>query len=404
MPVPARRFALRVLVFFAPLLIFIGLLEAALWKTGETIPVAQIVKWQNQNREMGRPTLWLRADLDENVGLYKMLTYEARRPKIIALGSSRVLKFRGEMLGREGKDFFNCGRTIRRIEDLETFVNSLTPETTPRVIFLGVDHWWLNPNHPKDSFPDEDATLDWRAHLTLWRDLSQQRKLRGDLRRALRLRRAGVLGIHARVTGGGFRDDGSLASDDNQPRTWADWKINDKWKRKLLSGAPMSEFASGISPQRLQRLRACLQKLQAKNVLVLVFAPPQISGAVKLLSAMPQHRELWREYLQALPALCRELNIPYCDASIPQKFGLNDTAMYDGIHAEETLHLYILREWLKDARVREALPDASRVVETAIKSKRTGLWFPDYGAANDASSTPAKIQPGGQPSVRPPRT
>lgn len=407
MPPPARRFALRVLAFFTPLLILVGLMEAAFWRTGETVPITQIVAWQTEHWPQGSPRLWQRAVLEENHDLYKKEMFKQRRPRIVALGSSRVLKFRDAMLGRDGKDFLNCGRMVVDIDTLEAFVDSLEPNTTPNVVFLGVDHLWLNSNYRRKEIGlPEDATYDWRAHLTLWRSLSTpsfRNGFRSRLRRALKTPRLDAqgretLGINARLTSIGFRPDGSKPSDKTQPATPAEWKIDErKWLEKVRQGTDNNVFTTGISQSLLQRLRVAVKKMQDKKVLVLIFAPPQISRAVALYETMPQQRGFWREHITALTALCREFNIPYCDASTPQKLGLTDAAMSDGVHAEETLHLYVLRAWLKDARVRKALPDASRVVEAAIKSPRTGLWFPDLSAA-------WSTQPGGQSNALPPKT
>jgi hypothetical protein len=98
------------------------------------------------------------------------------------------------------------------------------------------------------------------------------------------------------------------------------------------------------------------------------------------MDEMPEHHRFWVEYRTLLRQLCRELNLPYCDASTTQELGLQDIMMGDGIHAEETFHLYILRDWLKDPRVRRALPDTSRAVEAALRAPRTNIWYPDFGA------------------------
>ena len=124
--------------------------------------------------------------------------------------------------------------------------------------------------------------------------------------------------------------------------------------------------------------------LQRRGVLVLGFDPPVSSEAAAALDRDPRERALWVEYRADVPALFAEVGFPFVDASTPSALGLDDRYMFDGFHAEEAFHLYVLRRFAADPRVDAALPDMREVVERAIDSPRTNYWYADLECAAEA--------------------
>jgi hypothetical protein len=59
---------------------------------------------------------------------------------------------------------------------------------------------------------------------------------------------------------------------------------------------------------------------------------------------------------------------------------MDDRAMSDGIHAEETFQIHVLKALLHDDRVRAALPGAEAVLDRALASPATNYWNPDLGS------------------------
>ena len=53
--------------------------------------------------------------------------------------------------------------------------------------------------------------------------------------------------------------------------------------------------------------------------------------------------------------------------------------MSDGIHAEETFQIHVLKALLHDDRVRAALPGAEAILDRALASPATNYWNPDLG-------------------------
>src|SRR5438128_5735591 len=105
-----RQFVLRVALFWLPLLVVGALAEVVMWRTGETMPIEAVLEAQDRDPEV----LFMRKYLDELPRQYRYQRLEKNQPKVIALGSSRVLEFRAEMFGEDGPRFVNAGGLARQ--------------------------------------------------------------------------------------------------------------------------------------------------------------------------------------------------------------------------------------------------------------------------------------------------
>ena len=82
--------------------------------------------------------------LNQNSFLYKLEMVREEKPKIIALGSSRVLQFREEYFT---KSFVNCGGAMHYLKEGVLFLQEMVKYHKPDVIILGLDCWWFNEDY-----------------------------------------------------------------------------------------------------------------------------------------------------------------------------------------------------------------------------------------------------------------
>lgn len=372
-------FAWRALLFAAPFILTIVPMEWLLWRTGETIPVEQVLELQQQ--EPDRDKLWMRGVLDQGFYAYKWAGIQRTQPRILALGSSRAMKFREPMFAPDSGRFYNAGGLVQNLDDLTAFANQL-PQPGPRVILLGIDIWWLNEaRHTREGFSTGiryDAAQEWTAHLQALKKIHRHWP---HLRAAENASFTGNIGAKAIDSGEGFRADGSIAQSGvrKHQERFHDPEIPPIAVR-VRQGRDRFEWTSGISRRRLDQLRSALQILRRKDVAVLLYAPPLDSASARLMETIPQQKTIWSQYRSELPRLCAELQIPFCGSWTPQALGLDDRAMFDGLHAEETLHLHILRTWLRNPAAEQLLPGTRQRIEDILCSPRTGVWRPDYNA------------------------
>lgn len=81
--------------------------------------------------------------------LIKFKVIEQKKPKVVAIGSSRVMQFRSNYF--INRDFYTMGGTAGSIIDAGKTFERIKKSYIPEVVILGVDLWWLNPNYSHAS-------------------------------------------------------------------------------------------------------------------------------------------------------------------------------------------------------------------------------------------------------------
>ena len=210
------RFAWIGFLFLLPVLLVIGIPELLLWKSGETMTIKGVIRYMEKD---SRPVLFRRAFIGDNTQLLKFEMIKRNQPRIVALGSSRVMQFRGEMFDQPGEGFYNAGGLVGSLSDLEEFTEVATPEILPQILILGVDFWWLIDDVPDNNalerFIDQEDAQGWGAHrlamLSLIPHLKDNPHVTWEL---LGARGASQpishIGFAAITKNSGFRKDGSF--------------------------------------------------------------------------------------------------------------------------------------------------------------------------------------------------
>ena len=108
-----------------------------LWRAGELSSLSDIVARQGQTG-----TVYGSAVHDDSFA-YKLQLVSTAKPNVIALGSSRVLQFRQAHFT---ETFINADRAMTTPAEEIKFLDALLPRHKPKVVILGVDFWWFNPN------------------------------------------------------------------------------------------------------------------------------------------------------------------------------------------------------------------------------------------------------------------
>ena len=83
----------------------IGALELFLWRAGETIPLRQIALRHGAN---GLPAAYLPRLMDEAFARLHFFRIAQERPRILAIGSSRIMRFRKEMFLEDARFYCAC--------------------------------------------------------------------------------------------------------------------------------------------------------------------------------------------------------------------------------------------------------------------------------------------------------
>jgi hypothetical protein len=374
-------FVRHLLLFWSPIIALAALLETMFQVTAESWPMARVAAYQQRNPR----SIFLRGYIDQDFYGYRSRNLAERRPRIVALGSSRVMQFRATMFGADSAAFYNAGGMIQNLQDLQAAAHLLPDSALPAVVFLGVDMWWLNESVP--ATPGLQQVLEgnhapaWQLRLAAARRMARQpAEAARVLAAAIASPVEGAIGIAARAKGTGFRQDGSYDYNLPIPRDSAGWQFVDRadppLAPRIRNGTHRFERTAGISARRLDSLRSAVAQLTRRGVLVAGFLPPLASEASALMEAVDGQRRLWREYRTAVPAIFGSMNLPFVDASTPQALGLDDRYMLDGFHAGETFHLHLLRALLEGSpNLRARLPNVLPAVERSLAAEGTNFWL-----------------------------
>jgi hypothetical protein len=93
-----------------------------------------------------------------------------------------------------------------------------------------------------------------------------------------------------------------------------------------------------------------------------------------------------------IPELFAGLRTPYVNASDPTLLGADDRYLSDGLHAEETFALLVIRKALEDPRVAVAIQISRSAVDSILASPRTNYWYPDFSATQWLATTADSLE------------
>jgi hypothetical protein len=378
-----RQFLWRVLSFSLLPGVVLVFGEAVLYGSGELWPVDRVLAYQRAHAD----ALYLRA-VDQAFYAYKYRGIIQTAPSILVAGSSRTMKFRAEMFGDRAGAFYNAGGLLNSVRDVNDLCETLPSSRTPEVLLLGLDLWWFNagvpPAYELRSEVDKAGWPTFEQHVLALRWLFTHPSSLAREAVSLTRRSDRNLGINARENGGGFRADGSFRARWPTPRSDAEWRFVDRETPPIIERVRTASAnfppAAAVSPQRLALLDRALTCFDARGVLVVGYLPPFSSEVVAALHSDQRHSRFWLEFTRTMPDVFRAHDFPLVDASELAAFGMDDRAMSDGMHAEETFHVHLLKGLLRDPRVRARVPGAERVLDAALASPSTNYWQPDLGS------------------------
>ena len=288
---------------------------------------------------------------------YKLQLYAAVKPQVVALGSSRVMQFRGAYFRRP---FLNVGGTAGNLPVLRSTLDAMLRLHRPEAVILGLDFWWFMPRWNPDPFKEEPPTsgsygynLDslkkpwtWLLEGKIsWRDL-----LGPVLPRSLGGFRDDRYGIMAQQTDDGFGSDGSwyyTGEITGQKRPF-DYRFEDTLKQvrygiKAFAPSPPlkdSRDVGGISTAHLDAFAEIYCRLKARGIATYVFIAPLSRTALDALRA----REEDYPHLFRLRDALLARGIEVMDFTDPRTFAATDCEFVDGFHGGEVVYARILRD------------------------------------------------------------
>lgn len=309
---------------------------------------------------------------------YKKKLVEISNPKVITLGSSRVMQFREEFF-TPPSSFINAGGAGKSLEDIENFVKALTSTSSINVIILGLDKELLeSPYHSKEIIKERILPvrfisiavsmsrriyLDYFAHKYSIRDLYDTST------------HTNHIGLAALLHRDGFRKDGSYryGGASVNPARLANVEAEIIAKKDNIENSVITptDTTKNIE-QNIQALKRILKDAKEKKIIVLGIMPPYPTD---IYDALDKHDESFKVVSGEIWKSFRDNNFLFFDLSSIKTFGGKETEFVDAIHGTDTMHLKMIIYLIEQTNVLDKYTDIKSLKDILKKTKGDFLQF-----------------------------
>ena len=330
-----RQFAIKIFLLLVPVLLIYGFPVVVLVTSGELLPLFFVTLIQNNNR----PFLFGLA-YSNPVNSYKLQSANLREPQVLALGTSRVMQFRGAFF-RNPEVFYNAGGTYARFDEFRIFLSKL--DYAPKVVIVGVDQYFFNDNWRR-TVPATYDTIDisdkrdFLGIITtfynhIYSDYKEGKFTLSDLfQHSIRKK----IGLQAIANDAGFRNDGSY----DYGKTIREDRFREVFNR-IASRTKQFQRGEGVSLNALRELEDLLDLCFKKNIHVVGFLPPYPHAIWKKMMLAADDFDYMRHISGQVKPLFDRYAFSFFDFSDLADLGAADNETIDGVHCSETAYLRI---------------------------------------------------------------
>jgi len=310
-----------------------------LYNNGEYLNVYQVVDEQLGHEQA---CIWGTA-FSEQTYPYKSELINRITPKIVALGSSRVMQFRGNYFT---DTFVGAGGVMSTVYDGEIFSQNILSENSPNVVILGIDIWWFNRealgidrfSAANESFYSRPSLVDL---MTVYGWLFNNRIQYSEFVNGLQVKDNCNVGLAGRLDKTGFGSDGSYYSTNilTGKKRSEDIFFSNTIHR-INTGSERFEYGVTASNSQVDRLVRLIKMLEDQGVAVFVFFPPFAPSVNNILFEMKDEYA----YVEDLKNKLTKDKIKYFDYSDARSIGAIDCEFIDGFHGGEIVYARILKD------------------------------------------------------------
>jgi hypothetical protein len=280
---------------------------------------------------------------DEN---YKLTALAKLRPKIVALGSSRVMQFRQHSFNQE---FLNLGGLMSSIHDGHEAAEAIS-SAGAEVVLIGADIWWFNEAYQKPQAYRGTKKKPYEPNLVisdLYRLIGYG--LEGKLTWDIWNPNIGLAG----KKGDGFGNDGfrHYTSSVTGTTLHKDAQFADTFSR-IEKGTSRFEYGSTANQEHMKNFKNLITRLEKQGAEVVVFIPPLASQVNDKMDSLGDSYD----YIKDLRKKFASNNIDFFDYTHANLIGSNDCEFLDGFHGGEVTYMRILRDIaLKNPKIAKVL-------------------------------------------------
>jgi hypothetical protein len=333
---PTRKYLLILSLFFA-CVPAVGLLNYTFLRNSyEFEHVENVVTMQLQNG-----ALYLSA-LHQTVYPYKQALYRKIKPKIVALGSSRVNRIRGRYFN---VPFVNLGASMYSFIQGENILREMLATHKPDIVLLGLDHSWFCMG-PSETIENTTTGTEFQIDMCY---LPCQWLIEGKVSftnfckilMGRNLNPFMSLGMLAAIRGEGFYSDGS---EYDYGRVFGFYKRSgsgfSKEREQIGRGEGLFKYDLAINPERWAEFVSLMEFAKSQNIQVITLLLPLPARVIDWMSEVEENYA----YLDELRAKIPEASAHHYDLFDPREFGSSDCEFFDGVHSGEITDVRMLRK------------------------------------------------------------
>lgn len=334
----SKKFSL-IIVYFVYILVFSILFSIYIYLVSikENIDTKDSVQRQINN------------DSIYNVDNMNMFNYKKElvkniKPKIISLGSSRVMQFREESFNTK---FITAGGAMNHLNEGYLFLQEITKYHKPEIIILGLDFWWFNEKFPQpkkfNHLTTKENILDKISNiLSKIKDGSFTfENFKSGFQNQNNLTNYENIGLNSQKYSNGFRKDGSyhyslfILGDAKN----SDIKFSNTFNR-VDNGNSRFQYGNNISKERVEVLNNIIKFTKDNNIELILFIPPLANEVVERMDNLGDKYNFITEFRN----LIKNSKIENYDFHDMRDYYKNSCEFVDGFHGGDVTYQRILKK------------------------------------------------------------
>lgn len=280
----------------------------------------------------------------EDGALLKLDIVQTKKPKVVTLGSSRVMQFRADFFNN--RDFYTLGGLGASVDEVAFAWDMIQKSYIPDVTIIGIDPWWLNPNYKQENRWLNVSTTQYSKYVILYKDTKILKQIFNtrEIKDTDPISGLKNIGLNAAVKGNGYRlSDGSYQygkeindKEDNTTRFKSTYE-------RMEKGAVEDRFVwcDSISDYELKKLHDLLLQIKNSGTTVIVFLPPFPHEVYNYMDNSIHFHDYLHAYMLETEKMCANLDIPWYNFTDLASTGGSDDETIDGFHGSEVAYARI---------------------------------------------------------------
>lgn len=280
---------------------------------------------------------------------YKKAIYQITKPKVLILGSSRVMEFRKESFK---SSITNAGGAMNSINEGYSFIKEAFAANKPDLVILGLDYWWFNEIAHK-PLQDVKPPLKLNHHISLrsyllpfswlWQNkisISQYVEMLNPFLLFKNDYENGI-GVDAIVNNTGFSKDGSFVY--TKTINGHEKCIDEKFHlclENLRTGGLRFQYGDKVHDLHFTHLVNMINEIKKQGTELIIFIPP---NAPTIVSSMKSYESQFK-YITDLTEKLTKMGLKVHNFHDPENLKSSDCEFLDGIHGGEITYVKILRQ------------------------------------------------------------